>query len=338
METSKFEEIKEKFFKGWSSLVKKSDEDDIAGMGRERIIVFVVSLILALCLWLMVNLSRDFNLNIELPIQLGTVPADKALVEELPETATVSVTGEGWKLINLYNNPPDINIDVSDTEVNLHDQVQQQMNALASIDIQKVQPLILTVQLEDRISKTVPIRSNVEVSFRNQYGFVDSAEISPDSVSMSGAASLLQDIEEWPTDSVHIENVAENLSHPVPLQDSGELIELSRDEVIYNATVAQYTEGEAKVNISTRNFPQGRMVSFSPTSITVKFDIPIYEYAQIENENLFNAYVDYSQIVEDSSGFLTPQIEVSTDEYHIKIRSFQPRRIAYFMILGNGGD
>lgn len=338
METSKFDEIKDRFSEWWNFLVKKSDEDDIAGMGRERIIVFIVSLILALCLWLMVNLSRDFNLNIELPIQLATVPADKALVEDLPESATVSVSGEGWTLINLYNNPPSINIDVNDEEVNLHDQVQQQMNVLASVEIQKVQPLILNVQLEDRISKAVPVRPNIEVSFRNQFGFIDSAEVSPDSISISGAASLLQEINEWPTDSVHIEDVSGNLSRPVPLQEPGKLLELSQDEVSYNATVAQFTEGEAKVNINTRNFPQGRMVSFSPSTITVKYDIPIDEYNEIEGENPINAYIDYSQIVEDSSGFLTPQIEVSTDDYHIKIRSFQPRRIAYFMILSNSGD
>ena len=128
------------------------------------------------------------------------------------------------------------------------------------------------------------------------------------------------------------------MSRSVPLQQPGELLELSLDEVNYHAPVAQYTEGEAKVSVKTRNFPQGRMVSFSPSSITVKYDIPIEEYTELEDENpenLFNVYVDYSQIVEDSSGFLTPQIEVSTDEYHIKIRSFQPRRIAYFTILGS---
>jgi YbbR domain-containing protein len=335
MDTSKFYELKEKLSKGWDFLVQKSDEDDIAGVGRERIIVFIVAFILAFFLWLMVNLSRDFNLNIELPIQLGAVPSDKALVEDLPETATVSVSGEGWQLINFYNNPPSIDIDVSDTEVNLHDQVQQQMNALPNVDLQKVQPLILTVELEDRISKKVPIRPNVEVSFERQYGFVDSAEIKPGNVNITGAASLLREINEWPTDSIQINNVSGDLSRAIPLQEPGELIQLSQNEVMYNAEVTQYTEGEAKVNISTRNFPQGRMVSFSPLSITVKFDIPIDEYPKVTDEELFNAFVTYSQIIEDSSGFVTPQIEQSTDDYHIKIRSFQPRRVAYFMILGD---
>lgn len=333
MDSSKFDEYKKKFFEGWNFLVQKSDEDDIAGVGRERIIVFIVSLILALCLWMMVNLSRDFNLNIELPIQLGTVPADMALAEDLPETATVSVSGEGWQLINFYNNPPSINIDVADEEVNLHDQVQQQMNALPNIGIQKVQPLILSVELEDRVSKKVPIRPNVEVSFINQYGFIDSTQINPDSVTVSGAVSLVQQIDEWATDSLHIDNVSEDISRTIPLQEPGELIQLSQNEVRYNAGVTQYTEGEVKVNVSTRNFPQGRMVSFNPTSITVKYDIPIEEYTEISDEVPFDAYITYNQIMEDSTGFVIPQIEQSKNNYHIRIRSFQPRRVAYFMIL-----
>lgn len=334
MEMSKLEEYKEKFLAGWDNLIKKSDEDNIADVGRERIVVFVVALVLALCLWLMVNLSVDYNLNVNLPIRLGAVPADKALVNDLPEEATVSVTAEGWKLINLYNNPPTINIDVNDREVNLQDQVQQQMNALPEVDVQKVQPLILTVELEDRISKKVPVQSKVNLSFKDQYDFLDSPAIQPDSVTINGAASLLEEIEAWYTDSVYVKNVSKTVSRSIPLEAPGELINLSQTQVMYNASVAQYTEGEVKVNIFTRNLPPDRMISYSPLSLTVKYDVPINEYADVQDQNPFQAYVTYGQILEDSTGFVTPQIEQISDQYHIQLRSFQPRRIAYFMVLG----
>lgn len=333
MERPNFELLKEKLIDGWDNLIKKSNEDDIAGMGRERIVVFVVSLVLALCLWMMVNLSVDYNLNVELPIQLGAVPAEQALINELPETATVSVSGEGWQLINLYNNPPSINIDVSDSDVNLYDQVQQQMNAFA-VNIQKVQPTILSVELEEQVSKKVPVRSLVEVSFEDQYDFIGTPELQPDSVTVNGAASLLENIEEWSTDSVHFENVSKDLSRAISLQRPDELVSLSQSQVVFNAPVAEYTEGEVKVNIYTRNLPQGRMISFSPLFLMVKYDVPIDEYAEVKDANPFRAFVTYSQILEDSTGFVTPQIEQTTDDYHIKLRSFQPRRIAYFTVLG----
>ncbi len=334
MDTSKIEEYKEKLLAGWESLLQKSSEDEIAGFGRERIIVFIVALILALALWMMVNLSRDYTLNIELPIELGGVPAEKALVEDLPSTATVSVTGEGWKLINLYNNPPTINIDVSDTEVDLFDQVQQKMNAMLNINIQRVQPQDLTVKLGDRVSKKVPVRSAVNVNFNEQYGFLGSPIIKPDSVTIDGAASLLEDVKEWSTDSVRINNVRKDISQSVPLESPPNgLISLSENEVSFEAEVAEYTEGEVQANITTRNLPPGRMVSYSPLAITIKYDVPIEEYTDVQDENPFNVYVSYQQILEDSTGFVTPQIEEKNDRYHIKLRSFQPRRVAYFIVL-----
>lgn len=335
MDTSKIEEYKEKLLTGWKSLLQKSNEDEIAGFGRERIIVFIVALILAMALWLMVNLSRDYTLNIELPIQLGVVPAERALVSDLPTTATVSVTGEGWKLINLYNNPPTINIDVKDAEVDLFDQVQQQMNATLNVNIQRVQPQNLTVELEDRVSKKVPVRSAVKTSFSEQYGFLDPPTITPDSITIDGAASLLKDIEEWSTKSIQINNVTEDIARTVPLESPSEVINLSRDEVSFEADVVEYTEGEMQANISTRNLPPGRMVSYSPLAVRIKYDVPIEEYADIQDENPFEVYVSYQQILEDSTGFVTPQIEENNERYHIKLRSFQPRRVAYFIVVDN---
>jgi len=337
METSMIDQFKEKLLGFWNNLVKKSDEEDIAGMGRERIVVFIVSFILALCLWLMVNLSRDYNLNVELPIKLGSVPENKALVQKLPHTATVSVTGEGWKLINLYNNPPAIHVNVSDSEVNLFDQVQQQMNAMPDINVQKVQPLIVNLKLEDRVSKPVPIRSRVHITFEDQYGMVGQAKFKPDSITVSGASSLIKNVTDWPTDSVNYEDISSNISRVVKLKEPGELIDLSRNEVIYNVRVEQFTEGEAKVNIETRNLPAGQSVSYSPSAITVKFNIPIDEYTNLDKTNPFRAFVNYSQIQTDSTGFVAPQIEQVTDttKYHIDIRSFQPRQVAYFIVLGD---
>lgn len=335
MDNSKLEEYKEQMLSWWQSLVQKSNEDEIAGLGRERIIVFVTALILAFALWLMVNLSRDYTLSLELPIQLGSVPAEQALVEDIPNTATVSVTGEGWKLINLYNNPPSININVSNTQVNLFDQVQQQMNALPDVTIQKVQPQVLTVKLDDRISKKVPIQSNVNVSFNNQYDFITPPEIRPDSITINGAATIIENITEWGTDSVEVRNVRSDISQVVPLESSGNLIGLSEDAVQFSAEVDQYTEGEVQANITTRNLPPDRVVSYSPLAITIKYDVPIDRYTDVQDENPFNVYVPYQKILEDSTGFITPEIEQKEERYYIKLRSFQPRRVAYYIVLEN---
>jgi hypothetical protein len=77
------------------------------------------------------------------------------------------------------------------------------------------------------------------------------------------------------------------------------------------------------------------MVSFSPLSITVKYDVPIDEYAELKDQSPFRAFVTYRQLQQDSTGFIVPQIEQLTDQFHIKVRSFQPRNVAYFMVVGD---
>lgn len=337
MDNEKLEQLRQKFWSGWNSIFRKPEEEESADVGREKVVVFIVAVILAFCLWLIVNLSRDYNLNINLPIALGEVPPDRALADELPTFATVSITGEGWKLLNIYNNPPQIYLDITQDEVNLYDQVRQQMNALPDVGVEKVQPLFLNIDLEEKASKKVPVIPHINVSFKDQYGFVDTASVVPDSITVSGAASLIQDITQWETDSLSLQEVEDDISVSVDLKERNPLLSLSQNTVTYRADVIQYTEGEARVFVQTRNMPQGRTVSFSPSFITVKYDVPINEYAQIKDlPTPFTAYVTYQQIQQDSTGFVVPQIEQTVSpELHLNVRSFQPAEVAYFMVVGN---
>ena len=334
MQTSIVENFKERALGFWENITQKSNEDEIAGIGRERIIVFIVAFILAVCLWFMVNLSLNYTLNINLPIEKGMMPDDRALTKALPKAATVSISGEGWKLINLYNNPPPVRVDVMNQEVNLYDLVRQQLNTFSEVDVQKVQPLILSLSLEKRSSKKVPVRPVWEISFKNQYGFLGQPTVQPDSITISGAASLLNDISQWPTDTLSGSNIASDITESIDLQQN-ELLTLSRDKVAFSGEVAQYTEGKATVRLSTRNLPAGQNISYSPTTIAVTFDVPIEEYANIENRQLFEAYINYQQVLEDSTGFVKPNIQNISNNKHVKIRSFQPEEVAYFMVVDN---
>lgn len=326
------EEYKEKLTAFWENVIRKSDEGEMAEMGRERIAVFVVSLILAICLWFMVNLSMDYNLNIDLPIEAVSMPEDRALADELPRSATVSLSGEGWKLISVYNNPPEVEINVSESEVNLYEQVQQQLNVLSNISVQKVQPIVLTLELEPRVSKKVPVHPAIDVSFDNQFGFKETPSIEPDSITISGAESLIGDIEFWPTDTLRVESMSDNFTREVPLRSSS-LISLSRSEVQLNGEIVQFTEGESKVDLDTQNFPSDRSISYSPSTIKVKYRVPIDEYANVQDEELFEAYLTYQQIMEDSTGYIRPNVEKVSDNEYVRIRSFQPEEVAYFMVL-----
>lgn len=334
MSQSTFEQLKEKFLDRWNRIVRRPDDEGMPEVGREKAVVFIVAFVLALGLWLLVELSSEFPLTLNLPLELGNMPADRALVEELPDMVTVNVTGEGWDLISLYNNPTPIYVDVTDSEINLSDEVRRRITR-PGITVQRVQPLTVTLEMEEKVSRTVPVTPRVELEFRERFGRVSEARVVPDSITITGAASLIDTVASWPTRQTAITDIEGNVNRELELQDPGELIELDRRAVSYQLDVSEFTEAEVRVPITTLNLPSGRSVNFSPPALTVTYDVPIDQYRRVENQVPFNAWVTYEQILSDSTGFVTPELEISAQDLDIRLRSHQPSEVAYFIVLDN---
>jgi hypothetical protein len=74
-------------------------------------------------------------------------------------------------------------------------------------------------------------------------------------------------------------------------------------------------------------------VNYNPSSVTIRFDVPIEQYSAVSKIRPYEVYVPYSKIVEDSTGFVTPDIQQTAEDYELKLRSFQPKAVAYFTVL-----
>ncbi|MEX2402617.1 MAG: CdaR family protein [Balneolales bacterium] len=311
-------------------------KDDIISLPRtEKVIVFIVAYVIAMCLWLLVNLNRDYNLSVNLPVHLAQFQEDQALVEEPPEYVTVNLVGEGWKLITIYNNPPPLRVDPRQGSINLYDRAQETMGMFLDVEVQNVQPVIMNIPMEEKISLKVPIQVNVDKTFRPQYDLVGEPKIEPDSVVISGAQSLVEDITHWETEEVHFEDVRDSISQHIPLKKSSSLLELGIEEVLYRADVSEFTEGEIRVYVSTENFPEDRSVHYSPSIVTIRYDVPIDEYASSQEIIPFEASVPYQEVEQDTTGFVTPTIRKLDNDLNLRLRSVQPRRVSYYNVLAD---
>ncbi|MCR9133833.1 MAG: hypothetical protein NXI08_14735 [bacterium] len=301
---------------------------------RERIAVYIVAFLMALSLWFIVNLNNDYRITINIPVETGEIPEEMALVDGLPEFLQVEVSGDGWKLVSLYNNPPEIPIDVVEGEVNLFDQVRQRFNVEQDVNVIKVQPLIIDIALEPKISKKIPIRLATDLSFVDRYGLVSEPAFKPDSLTITGAASQIEEINEWIIeDTLFLENVREDVDQLVSVSSTDPLLEVDVDEIRFSANVSEFTEGEVSVYIRTRGLPRGSIINYNPSIVTIRFDVPIEQYAEVQRQRPYEVYVPYQEILEDSTGFVTPDIELVATQYNIKLRSFQPKAVAYFSVL-----
>lgn len=311
-----------------------SDEEEVTFLRREKVIVFIGAYIMAVALWFIVNLSGSYSIDVNLPVEPGNVPEDMALTEELPKFVEAGVSGDGWQLLSLYNDPPTVVINIENEEVNLFDQVRQRLSYLQDVDISKVQPLMIRLDMESKVSKKIPVVLNTDIEFQNRFGMIGEPVISPDSITITGATSRISDINEWVVgDTLRLREVRNDISTTIPLQDETGVISLSDSEISYEADISEFTEGETTVYIRTRGLPRGQNVTFNPASLTITYDVPIEQYADVEKVQPYEAYVPYSEILEDSTGYVTPDVELVEKSYELRLRNFKPKAVAYFTVI-----
>lgn len=313
----------------------KSETDSAPFEKKEKTIAFGIALFIALCLWFIVNLNRDFNVTLQVPIQLSNLPDDRIVSNELPENVNVNLTGEGWQLISLYNNPPRVLLNAESENINLSEQIRSQIGAFNDINIMQVDPGSITIQTEAKATKRVPVENTVEISLRGQFGLLSDPVLTPDSVTVTGARSRIEEISSWQTRTVELTNINGSLEREIPLEAPGPGVLVQPETTILSIEVAEFTEAEIRVPIRTRNLPSGQAVTFNPSSVTVRFDVPIDQYTDIQGSRIFSAYVDYATLQENDSGRITPEIEINDTNYIVRLRSFQPPRVSYFMVVND---
>lgn len=299
---------------------------------REKVTVFVISIIIALVMWVVVNLGRDLNTTVQFELTVGELPTNMALATDLPELVTATVSGEGWRLLPLQNNPQSIAIDINQPEVLLADMIREKIGA-TGVNVLAVQPPILRTVLEERISKKVPVNVRHDLSFRGQHNIVGELQASPDSVTITGARSIVEGIQNWPTTILELTGVNSNIQELVALQHLPVILKSDVTEITVSARVSEYTEGEQRVRIEVSDLPFGSEVNFSPAYLTIRYTIPIEEYAISQTEPMFSAIVPYADIRSDSTGYISPMITTLSDTLHASVRSVQPRRVSYFEVV-----
>ena len=301
----------------------------------EKVVVFIVSIVIALGLWLLVNLGQQFSITINMPLSISEVDDEYALVEEPPEYIEVNISGEGWNLLNIYSNPPHLTINPDSEQIDIMELVEARMNMFQDISVQDVQPSNLEIQLEELTSRNVPVNPDVEYSFRRQCDFISEPVITPDSVTIYGAQSLVDSYSELTTERYEFTDIREDIDKELEIKKPDELLSLEQHTARLEAGVDEFTEEQVSIPVEVTGIPANRSVRFSPPDITVTFRVPLKEYEQIRESNPFEAHVDYNDIEDDTTGSVAPEITQAVEGPNLQLRNHQPRRVSYYLVVND---
>ncbi len=301
-------------------------------MKDRKLPIILFSLIFASLVWISINLGYQFQMLIDVPVKIENLRNDQAIAVPLPNSVRINIQGTGWQLLNTTISP---NLfytidfaslsknDVLLTSRELHEHV----NISKAVKVLGTTPETILVRLDEKVTKKVPVVGMLKASYREGFGIVGSVKTKPDSVILTGARSMLNEIQHWHTETILLNDINIPISLTTTLKDSLRF-EISRSASTISISFDVQPIAEKTVNdipVEIVQVPDKRNVVLIPPKISIIIRSGVNNIANLSEKD-FYAFVDYKSILLDTSGKIHPTI---VGPENVKIVQQNPEKIQY---------
>lgn len=266
-------------------------------------------------IWIFVQFSKQYVEPIAFPLEFINIPKDKIIDKNDPESLTVRVRDNGFKIARYKLFPPVMEIDVSQTRIEdnslIYNLEQEKATILAQLGLNYENTTFLHPELiinfEQKAVKTVNVVSKIELGFAVGYSALEDLRLVPDTVRVSGPQSVLDTLEEVSTLPLRINNISNDLKGTVKLQTRGlETITFFQNEVNFSLRTDKFTEGKAVIPIELINVPNEYNVVIFPKELVVYYQVSLKDFDKIKPTS-FKVVVDFKNTL-PRDGFLLAQV------------------------------
>ena len=277
---------------------------------NSRIVVFLICLSIATTLWFLNALSKNYSTTVSYPVKFTNPPANRFLAEKPPEKLELEINGQGFALLRdkIFSFAP-IKLDIEDitkdmdsssgiykvTSRNLISKITDQLND--EIKISNINPEILTIVLDSLITKTVPVKLDVNIDFEAQFNLKSPISTTPDTVEITGPAILLNKISVIETKVNIINKLNTTFKQEIELLHPDKTT-ISPAKVSLLIDVEKYTEKEIRIPIEILNKPKNAKIKLFPSELKVVFNVGLSRFESIKPSD-FEASIDCDSIVKD---------------------------------------
>jgi YbbR domain-containing protein len=281
---------------------------------NRRLVSFLFCVVVSAFFWLLLSLSKEYNIVLSFPVEYLNQPEDKVIANDLPSRIEIEIRARGFDLVGYKLNPEreTIRIDLRDARAsgtknhsflltNSHtDKVTAQFSS--NIHIIQIAPDTIFLDFNKKTSKKVPVKALLKIECEDEYELVDSVRVSPAYMEVTGGADALANIDTLRTYPMTLKNVKNSVLMKMNIRKTPELkqVDLTQQTVEVAAEVAKYTEASIELPVEVENLPQGYGLKTFPDKVTVKYRVRFEDYEKI-NTSMFRAVVDYSKIAEGSN-------------------------------------
>lgn len=295
----------------------------------------ITSFLLAVGLWIYVSMNSLYTTIVDVPLYV-TLPENRAIETPIPQTIRAQVRGAGWQLFNLsFSFPPRCVVSITEEMLDREQSMFKLTRKILEQGIQlpaDVEPLgfipdTVAFQVGTVSRKRVPVYPVLNVSLRDGFIITGIPHVEPDSVDILGNRNILENIRYWKTEPIELEHLYKPVSTTVRLSDSlGNIINLSRSVVSVYLDVQQIAEMTFEnVPVELLSAPAKHNIVLLPSMVELTVRGGINQIS-ILNQNDIKVYVDYNDVVQNTTGVLMPRVSLPAD---ISVLNMTPSRIRY---------
>jgi hypothetical protein len=304
--------------------------------------VFSFFLLVAIIIWLLKALEKNYTSEIDYPVRYRNFPEGKTLIGELPDHLELNVYAHGYVLLQHKISSRYLPLVISVNSFSLKelrdedggfyfletrylkDYIDKQLSA--EFEILEVKPDTLVFPFAEVIEKKLPVQPAFDYQLEKQMIIKQSPLIQPDSVMVTGPAYLLDTLSAVNTRDRDLGLISGDDNFEIPLKSIRHTT-FNPEEVKVSFEVERFTEKILSVPVNVAGAPDSLQVITFPRNISLSCQVGLSNYEKIQAD-MFKATVNYSDI---EGGQTRLPVSLTRTPEFVRAIKFSPRTVEYLI-------
>lgn len=299
---------------------------------NSKILIIISVFFFSVILWVFVSFSEEYSIQISFPVDLKTNSSLYKVSSFNPSELNFTIKGKGWQLIKFafgYKNKYRIWITSSKDNDKILSRNYLKYNSWLTnlVQVISVEPEVISIKIEKGLYKKVLIKPDIDITYKEGFGLVSDIKIIPDSLMIYGPSSRIALIQSISTDKIKLNNVEENQNLTVKLRRP-DFINIPIQEVEISFEVEKIVDRQIDdVQVEIINLPLNKDLILSAQKISLILKGGIQKLANLKSSDIL-AQIDYNDAINDSLGFLIPEVSLPN---RIDLIEIKPNKLKYII-------
>lgn len=284
------------------------------GKSRIKLLVFVFFFFLSFLFWLLNALNKEYSVVVKYAVRFAGYPANYVLVNDTPYYVNALIRGRGYDLLwPLYGPSGSLRVNLESARISTNasgiykfstNDLKTRIQQLAgsAVQISGIWPDTFYLAVAPVVVRRIAVKPELRVTLARQYMFCRPFTCIPDTVTVTGASSMVDTMQYIATRPVILSGLKKSYSGKVQLQ-TGTTIKCQPEQVQINMEIDKFTETSMRVPVKVINLPPPLRMKIFPAEVTLNFRVCLNHYKELSPES-FTVAVDYREHLSDTTSLL----------------------------------